>query len=223
MRTPASLQVVALLSWCVVGSGCAMRSLEDQNRRLRDSNERLISANNRLEAELVGGRNAPPPPVTTPVAVQANPAPASHRLALFDELLLDESVEVAQTQHGIRIRVPDRVFFGPGQVELTKQGRRVLDGVARLIRQKYPTNTVRVDGHTDDTPTRKVRQRFPTNWELSTARACTVVRYLVDEGDIAAGRIFPAGFSYYRPVSNRGPKARDRNRRVEILILDSSV
>lgn len=225
MRTRTILLCGLGLSWWTVGSGCAMRGLEDRNRILRDSNDRLIVENNRLEARLAGVRkSAPPPTVTLPVEVRADPSPVRASTAgLREEFLLDESVEVARTQHGVRIRVPDRVFFGPGQVKLTPQGQRVLDSVARLIKQNYPENTVRVDGHTDDTPTRKVRQRFPTNWELSTARACTVVRYLVEHGDVAAGRIFPAGFSYYRPVSGYGPTARERNRRVEILILDSDV
>jgi chemotaxis protein MotB len=76
---------------------------------------------------------------------------------------------------------------------------------------------VRVDGHTDDTPIRKVRHLYPTNWELSSARACTVVRYLVDRGQVSARRIYPAGFSYYRPVSSA--RAKEQNRRVEITVL----
>jgi chemotaxis protein MotB len=89
------------------------------------------------------------------------------------------------------------------------------------VNDEYTGRTLRVDGHTDDTPIRKVRNLYPTNWELSTARACTVVRYLVEKGNVSAGRIYPAGFSYYRPLRRGGSaNARKENRRVEITILN---
>jgi len=67
---------------------------------------------------------------------------------------------------------------------------------------------------------RKVKNQYPSNWELSTARACSVVRYLTDNGSVSPRRVYPAGFANYKPVAGaRSPVAREKNRRVEILIL----
>ncbi|MBI4600624.1 MAG: flagellar motor protein MotB [Planctomycetes bacterium] len=208
------------------GSGCSVQALKDQNRRLKEANDRLISENNKLEEELAalqrrlgGGLEDPGDPL-----VAADPGGAikkgAPKSALIDDIRSE--VEVFETKQGIKVRVPDRVFFALGQATLSRQGQRILDKVARLI-NSYPGHVVRVDGHTDDTPIRKIRHLYPTNWELSSARACTVVRYLVDKGSVGANRIFPAGFSFYRPVATgRSSSARSQNRRVEITILNET-
>lgn len=216
--------------WSLSGSGCALQNLKDANRRLKESNDRLISENNRLEEELAGvqrkiteGPKAPPEIASgpTPSVSSADPKKGLGK-SLEDELLIDPNIEVTRTSQGVRLRIPDQVFFPLGQATLSVKGQKILDKVARLINSKdFTGKMVRVDGHTDDTPIRKVRNLYPTNWELSSARACTVVRYLVDRGSVNGRRIYPAGFSYFRPVSNtRGPKS--QNRRVEITILNEN-
>ena len=228
MGTKRSLAFLALCVWTSLGSGCAFQDMKLANRRLKDSNDRLIAENNRLESELAAAQRDAVQRATyvPPVAAAPTPAPSREpaRTAVANALLLEDGnngITVDRTPLGVRIRVPDRVFFGPGQVRLSSNGKRVLQRVARLIRSEYDGRLVRVDGHTDDTPTRKVKARFPTNWELSTARACAVVRYLVEDGNVNANSIFPAGFSYYRPVqAGRTTSARSKNRRVEITILN---
>jgi len=203
------------------GSGCSLQSLKDSNKRLKQSNDRLVSENNRLEGEIsaleqqIAGLNLANDAPERVVASDPGKTMDSR-----DLLLADEGISIDETSQGIRVRVPDRVFFQLGQAKLSKKGQRVLDRVARLVNE-YPSQLVRVDGHTDDTPIRKVRKLYPTNWELSSARACMVVRYLVDRGSVDVNRIFPAGFSYYRPVARgRSAGARKKNRRVEIMILN---
>jgi chemotaxis protein MotB len=220
---------LSLVVWTLIGSGCGLERLKDSNRRLKEANNRLITENNRLEEELAGLHNRvsekerTPPIEVAALTTQNLPpsAPATIETDLAKTILLDTGVDVDRTHEGIRITIPERVFFGLGQANLTSQGRLTLDRIARLIRDQYPNRMIRVDGHTDDTPIRKVRAKFPTNWELSTARACVVVRYLVDKG-LNPHRVFPAGFSYYRPAAT-GPSDKSRNRRVEILVLDQSV
>ena len=231
-RRSICLSLVAL--WALGGSGCAVQSLKEQNRRLKEANDRLIAENNRLEEELAslqrgGAREVAAPEGESQVAKAPDVGPwkegssSKERSDLAKDLLLDDQVQVDRTSQGVRLRIPDRVFFSPGQVKLTTQGQQILGKVARLINSKdNKSKMVRVDGHTDDTPIRKVKNLFPTNWELSTARACSVVRYLVDSGNVNANRIFPAGFSYYRPVAS-ARSAKSQNRRVEITILNESV
>ena len=219
---------VSLGFWCVVGTGCGIEQLKDSNRRLKEANDRLVSENSRLEEENAGLQKRlvdlerAPPSVATLESPNV-PTREATKPALDDELLIGPDVEITKTSQGIRFTIPDRVFFALGQASLTKRGATTLDRIASVIHQKYPGKTIRVDGHTDDTPIRKVMNKYPTNWELSTARACTVVRHLVEKG-VNPQRIYPAGFSYYRPVSNsRTAGARGQNRRVEITVLDESV
>jgi chemotaxis protein MotB len=77
-----------------------------------------------------------------------------------------------------------------------------------------------VEGHTDDVPlSAALRKRFPSNWELSTARASAVVRFFQQEGGIQPKRLAARGYSYYRPVvPNDTEKGRQQNRRIEIIL-----
>lgn len=219
---------IAVLLAPLYGSGCGLERLKESNRRLKDSNDRLVAENNRLEEELAAmqrrvaeGQQAPAP---APAAVAtADPAtlPPTDMFAGLDP---DDPIDVTRVAEGIRITIPERVFFALGQASLSVRGRSTLDRIAGMIKTQYPSRTVRVDGHTDDTPISKIKDKYPTNWELSTARACVVVRYLIDSG-LSPQRIYPAGFAYYKPISNgRSAASKSQNRRVEITILnDGSV
>ncbi len=225
------LMVLVVAVWAFAGSGCALQNLKESNRRLRESNDRLIAENNRLEADLERlQRDLTDSRFVATTSTVARDVPPQQPIAttpLIDDDLLPsvpDEVEVDRTSDGVRLRLPDRVFFAPGKAELTSRGKNILRRVAQVISSRYPGHVVRVEGHTDDTPTRKVRKLYPTNWELSTARSCRVVRYLVDHGDVSPRSIFAAGFSYYRPLEHgRSSKARSRNRRVEITILDRAI
>ncbi|MGQ9590746.1 MAG: OmpA family protein [Planctomycetota bacterium] len=227
-RTVHALACLAVFLSPFVSSGCGLERLKDANRRLKEANDRLIAENNRLEEELAAFQrrlsekdSMPAQPVP---AVAADPSAAS---ALpIDATLgtIDPDVTVKRVPEGIRITIPERVFFALGQASLSARGRSTLDRVASMLRRpEYAGRTIRVDGHTDDIPISKVRNKYPTNWELSTARACVVVRYLVDRG-VDPRRVYPAGFAYYRPVSaGKTAEARSQNRRVEITVLDERV
>jgi chemotaxis protein MotB len=208
-------------------SGCAYSSLKESNRRLKEANDHLIAENNRLERELEDARRGPLLAEADPVPASStyeNQSPSDKTDLLLEGLKDVDDVTVSTSPTGIHVRIPDRVFFALGQAKLSTRGQGILDRVARILNSEYGDHVIRVDGHTDDTPIRKVRHIYPTNWELSTARACTVVRYLVDRGNVSARRIYPAGFSYYHPaVPGRTASARKQNRRVELTILNERV
>lgn len=129
---------------------------------------------------------------------------------------LTSGVEVEMRDDGIAIILSDRSLFASGRAELGVQAQKTLDKVAELLRRN--DNVVRVEGHTDDVATNN--PAYPTNWELSTARALTVVKYLVDEGDIAPDRLSAIGFSQYQPrLPNDSPENRATNRRCEIILV----
>jgi chemotaxis protein MotB len=95
-----------------------------------------------------------------------------------------------------------------------------MDAVSAELRLEG--NDIRVDGHTDSTPIDS--PRYPTNWELSVARALAVTRYLTESDGVPAGRLMAAGFGEFRPLmANDSREHRAMNRRVEIHLLSSSV
>ncbi len=208
---------------CLLGllsSGCAIPGLKEANQRLKEQNDRLVSENNRLEQELASfraGGGAAAAVANTPARKEA----ASDLLIPADSGI-DANVQIERTAEGIKLTIPQQVFFAPGKTELTSTGKGVLQDIGQLLNNNdYSDNTVRVEGHTDDQPVQKVRDRYPSNWELSTARACTVVRYLVGSAGVAKSRIYPAGFADTRPLaSGKSIDSRKKNRRVEITILN---
>jgi chemotaxis protein MotB len=125
------------------------------------------------------------------------------------------AVEFQIRDHGLVVNVvTDRVLFDLGEASLRPEGRRVLDAIAPVI-VRLP-NSLTVEGHTDNVP---ISGRFPSNWELSTERATTVLRYLLTRG-VAASRVSAAGYADQRPLStNQNPVGRARNRRVAIVVL----
>jgi chemotaxis protein MotB len=111
--------------------------------------------------------------------------------------------------------VSDKVLFDPGQADLRPEGREIVDNLAAVL-GRLP-NKLAVEGHTDNTP---ISGRYPSNWELSTARATTVLRELIDRHDFSADRLQAAGYADTRPVAgNDTSDGRAANRRVELVVL----
>jgi chemotaxis protein MotB len=109
----------------------------------------------------------------------------------------------------------DKLLFDSGQATLKPAGVPLLGEVANLLNLDQ-THPIVVEGHTDNVPI--ATSQFPSNWELSTARATTVVRYLAGHG-VAESRLGAAGYADLHPIAtNATPQGRQRNRRVEILL-----
>src|SRR3954454_7900555 len=132
---------------------------------------------------------------------------------------LQNQVQTVIAQRGLVIRLlTDRVLFDSGQAELKPQATPVLGKVAQIIAQEA-RHQVMVEGHTDNVPIHG--SVFPTNWELSTARASRVVRFLIS-GGVAQTRLSAGGYAALHPISSNDTAAgRSRNRRVEIVLLRS--
>jgi chemotaxis protein MotB len=111
--------------------------------------------------------------------------------------------------------VSDRVLFEPGQADLRAEGREVVDKLAAAI-GRLP-NKLAVEGHTDNVP---ISGRYASNWELSTARATTVLRELLERHGISPSRLSAAGYADERPLAaNDTAEGRAANRRVELVVL----
>jgi len=133
-----------------------------------------------------------------------------------EERGIGASLQVELGERGVTVRFADAVFFDLGKADLKPEALRTLDEVAVLL--KEVPNHIRIEGHTDNWPIST--ERFPSNWELSTARATNVLRYLVEQHGLDPTRVSAAGYGEYRPLMpNDTDENRARNRRVDIVIL----
>jgi chemotaxis protein MotB len=178
--------------------------------------------------------NPPIPAITTLVGQAAQPSAAAARLKEQDDFRrlkrqidqyarekgIQSKVQTVITQRGLVIRLlTDRVLFDSGLADLKPAATPVLSKVAEILRQEG-THQVMVEGHTDTVPI--AGSVFPTNWELSTARASRVVRFLISNG-VPSRRLSAAGYAYLHPIATNSTAAgRSRNRRVEIVLLRSA-
>ena len=152
---------------------------------------------------------------------------ASHYDALVSQLSeeVDKGhLKIKQYRNMLTVDVADKIFFDSGTAEIKETGMIVLKKVGEAL-ALYPDKIIRVVGHTDNVPLTKLAQTvFATNWELSVARATTVVRFLQDECGIAPERMVAAGRGPYQPVApNKTESGRQKNRRIEIMLLDRSL
>ena len=139
--------------------------------------------------------------------------------AALEEKGARDSVDFRITEEGLVIgMITSDVFFASASNDLTKTSRVVVDAIAPPLR-KIP-NGLSIEGHADVVPT---GSREKTNWELSSARATTVLRRLVEQGDIKATRTAAVGFGDAQPlISKTDPKSLAANRRVDVVVLSSA-
>ncbi|MBK8575155.1 MAG: OmpA family protein [Elusimicrobia bacterium] len=126
-------------------------------------------------------------------------------------------VKLERHEEGLTLMLQTRNFFMPGSDVLRPEALTLLPGVVKILKQSQ--RQLRIEGHTDDTPIHSVL--FASNWELSTARALAVLRFLLQNG-IPPQRMTVAGLAEFQPLdSNNTSQGRSRNRRVEIVILEN--
>jgi chemotaxis protein MotB len=134
--------------------------------------------------------------------------------------LQSPDVTVGTDREGVVIRLSGSYLFDSGRAELKPNSFGLLDAIANQL--MLEPNDIRVDGHTDSTPL-VGSALYPTNWELSSARALAVTRYLTEKDGILATRMEAAGFGEYRPIApNDTREHRALNRRVEIHLLSTT-
>lgn len=128
----------------------------------------------------------------------------------------DLNIQVTLTHQGARLSFEDQVLFNFGKAAINPAGFVFLDTIANALNKiQY---AVRVEGHTDNVPIQT--RRFPSNWELSVARAVNVVKYFAEFSKIDPQRLSAVGYGESRPVApNDTLPNRAKNRRVEILLL----
>ena len=134
--------------------------------------------------------------------------------AFTSSLGLEDDVTFVLSEKGLVMRLSDTVLYDLGAAKISPEAVPLLKKVASII-SKTPF-AVRIEGHTDDLPINT--RRFPSNWELSTARAVNALRYLIEKEKIPPQRVSAVGFGEFQPISaNDSPEHRAENRRVEVV------
>jgi len=134
------------------------------------------------------------------------------------ERQLGNYIGLTINEKGLVISLREKLMFDSGEAEIHQEAKYILKDITKEIID-VPNNT-RIEGHTDNVPIGpELRSKFPTNWELSTARATNVTRYLLETLKFPPGRISSAGYGEYQPVmDNDTEEHKAMNRRVDIVV-----
>ena len=128
-------------------------------------------------------------------------------------------ITISELEGRLTVNMVDSILFPSGSAQIKKEGLKVLKRVADIVKEVEDKDIV-VEGHTDNIPiSSRIKKYFDSNWELSTARAVTVVRFLQDQG-IPGERLSAAGHGEFRPIAdNATRKGRAQNRRIQIVLV----
>lgn len=178
------------------------RSLEERNKELAALNDEL-ARNTRQLAE-------------AKQALEAKSAEYESLTKSMQQEIQAGQVEISELKGQMTVLLKDKILFASGSARVGAPGQEALRKVAEALRN-VQGRIIRVEGHTDDLPT-DPKGPFPTNWELSVARALAVVRTLQDAG-VDPTHLSAAGYGPYHPVAaNDSPENRSLNRRIEIVL-----
>lgn len=129
-----------------------------------------------------------------------------------------DGVSSELTERGLLLTFDDQYLFASGSAQLSNKAKIMLDKVGVLVCEKFILHNMRVEGHTDNAPISTAM--FPSNWELSAARSCAVVRYLIQRFKFMPQLFTAIGYADTRPIADNGtPDGAMKNRRIEIMIL----
>lgn len=135
---------------------------------------------------------------------------------LIENPVLMQKTKMQQTKYGLIVSLSEAGFFAAGDAAVSQEADDVIGVIADSLRSG--SKAVRIEGHTDSTPISTAK--YPSNWELSTARASSVLARLIERG-ISPDRLSAAGYAGFQPVQdNATAEGRAQNRRVDIVILD---
>lgn len=174
--------------------------------------------NNEQDKEQTEPSEKPPSEQTPPA--EAPPLNKEELKETLEEVIeqknLADKIKLVEDERGIILQLHESLLFDSGKADL-KATPDVLDALYTMV--SSVSNSVLIEGNTDNNPINT--EEFPSNWELSTARAVSVARYFIYEKQISPKRISVKGFGEYNPiVENDTPENKSLNRRVDILILD---
>ena len=196
-----------ILSTRSAEAGAAMAEMRQTIDRLEDENRQLAA---QVEQERI-----------------AREARIAQMKATYNELVdkMEAEIErgeitISELKGKLTVNMVEKILFDSGQADIKPAGLKVLKRVGDILKD-VEDKEIRVEGHSDNIPiSARLQEKFPSNWELSTARATNVVHFLQDEIKIPGELLSACGYSQYAPVAdNDSPKGRALNRRIQIVLV----
>ena len=222
----AVISILASLLVLSIGSGAYFYLTQYQ--RTQETNEKLEGKNLELEIKVTDLENELNFKVAEISKAKKEKQEEIARVkatkdSLVSELtkeIKDNQIQITQLADKLKVSIVDKILFPSGEAKITGEGLKVLERVGNIVKNTKD-NIIRVEGHTDNVPIRgALKYKFPTNWELSTARATNVVRFLEDKVGIDPAKLEAVGLGEHQPVaSNDTKQGRAQNRRIEIALL----
>ncbi len=191
-----------------------IEALRSQLQNMQDTNDQLLATIEELNRAIEKEK----------VAREARLAKVKNTYdqlvgALEDEIKRGE-LTISNLEGQLSVNLLNKILFDSGETALRKDGQKVLKSLGDVL-NKFPDKALMIEGHTDNVQiSSRLKERYPTNWELSTARATSVVHFLQDSVGLPGERLIAAGYSQYKPVaSNEDSDGRAQNRRIQILLV----
>lgn len=147
---------------------------------------------------------------------------AGHHAVNVEKILVDnisqsKSIKLLRSDKGLIIRVNNTMFFDEGSATIKPAAEKTLNEIIKVLTKI--DNPVIIEGHSDSTPIKNAK--YPSNWELSTARATNIISYIMKTGRISPKRLSAVGYGEYMPIAdNTSINGRNLNRRVDIIVLE---
>ena len=211
----------AVLAAAFMASGCVSQGTYDQLEA--DKNQEIAA----LQKQRSGLQDQVQALQSQRSALEQQQADLRRQIDALVRNLTEEvkkgQLQVRQYKDMLTVDVAEQLFFDSGRANLKDTGKEVLKKVGEALKG-YEDKVIRIVGHTDNVPISKAAQKvFPSNWELSVARATNVVHYLQEVG-IPPERMIASGRAEYQPVAeNDTPEGRKKNRRIEITLIDKNL
>lgn len=189
-------------------------ALQIQLEDMQQTNEYLLATIEELNQTLEKER----------IAREARLAQVRHTYEELVDALEDEikrgELTISNLEGKLTVNLLNQILFASGDTRLREEGQKVLKNLGDVL-NRFPDRALQIAGHTDNVPiSPALRERFPSNWELSTARATSVINFLQQEVGLPGNRMIAAGFGEFHPIAdNSTPDGRAQNRRIEILLV----
>ncbi len=232
--------LTVLLGFSLFGLACWHRGLELDQAAQQLATARAETHNARAEA--AGLRNALANAQSRAASLRDSLVETTNRVAelqrqtdeaqrsrqtLEDQMrraLESKDVTISELQGKLTVNILDRIMFDSGEAQLKPEGQEVLRKIAAVLAQ-YPNRQIHVIGHTDNVPIRaSSRSKYPSNWELSTARATAAVRFLSEQAGVDPRRLGAVGYGEFHPIAdNTTPEGRAKNRRIALVVLSEEL
>jgi len=193
-----------------------LADLQDKHSDLENEKQNLVQARRDLDLKLKKEKEI----VKEKTKVISNLEETKNKIeAGLKEQIANQQVKIEDIEGKLKLTFIDKILFNSGSTKVNEKGKEILLSFTESIREDRDHNIL-VEGHTDNVGVGSaLKNKFPSNWELSTARSSAVVRYLQEDGGIEPERLSAIGFSYFKPVaSNDDEEGRSQNRRIEIIL-----